>query len=230
MVKYNTQLIEKLEIFVAQACEGRDDSHGLAHMRKVCDNSMIIFSQTIDESNPDYQEFSDLVQICAMLHDVPDHKYDKDGSLKTKCCAFLTNDISLDISTTKTVMDIIDLISYSKENRAIVNNSPIDFDSLLGKFAIVRHIVSDGDKIEAIGEIGIERCAQYSLESSPGVDQLSLKKMIVDHYNEKLGRLLTEFIRTKAGKQMAIPEHERMAEIISDLDSYFDEHPELAAH
>ena len=37
----------------------------------------------------------------------------------------------------------------------------------LGEYEVLRNIVSDADKLEAIGEVGVLRCYQYTMESQP---------------------------------------------------------------
>ena len=39
----------------------------------------------------------------------------------------------------------------------------------LGKYEVLRDIVSDADKLEAIGEQGVLRCYQYKLETRPDI-------------------------------------------------------------
>ena len=41
----------------------------------------------------------------------------------------------------------------------------------LGKYEILRDIVSDGDKIEAIGRQGIVRCYKYTTETYPKLEK-----------------------------------------------------------
>lgn len=71
----------KCSNFVARICQSRDGSHGHGHMQKVAKNSLLIFQNS--EHYKDNEIFK-LIVIVAWLHDVPDHKYDKDGSIKKK--------------------------------------------------------------------------------------------------------------------------------------------------
>lgn len=80
---------------------------------------------------------------------------------------------------------------------------------------LVRDIVSDADKIEAIGRRGVERCWQYSEElwdkklQADGIEDNEeaktkwIKARVVEHYHEKLKLLGTEYIKTKSGKELA---------------------------
>jgi HD superfamily phosphodiesterase len=215
----------KLLDFVVKACEGRDPSHGAPHMQIVAQDSLKIFDLTVTDSHPLFarrDELRELTEVAAYLHDVPDHKYDHDGTLEAKCRAFLADDLGYSAEKVDLVMNIVMRVSFSKEEKAYKSDTPLDWPDVLGDYVIVRHIVSDADKIQAIGDIGIERCAQYTMEHQPGIDRASLKQDIHIHFDEKLGRLYGEFIRTEAGKAMAKPHHDRMLEILENLDNFLD--------
>jgi len=171
--------------------------------------------------------------VCAYLHDVPDSKYDKNGELAKRTYDFLAG-IGFDKPSIDLCMKVIDLVSYSKENRSKQNanifKNPYpyraDWSATLGPiFLIVRDIVSDADKITALGRAGVLRTAEYakalnSQNSTYGM--LELKADIIKHYNEKLGRLYSEFLVYNSSKEIAAPLHEEMRSIVSD-DSYLTE-------
>lgn len=234
----DAQLDTRLSAFVRETCVGREESHGWSHMKKVRDNAMKILSsfETADRQclpEIDRCELEAMVLTVAWLHDVPDHKYDIDGTLGNQCLTFLIDELGHTSDTANFIMKIISRISYSKENKARKAGTPIDFDEEFGPYVIVRHIVSDADKIEAIGVEGAIRCAQYTREKNPDISSEDLKAAIVTHYDEKLGLLLNEdepdksFIRTDPGMVMARPYHLELKSIVSDLDAFFINHPEL---
>jgi HD superfamily phosphodiesterase len=79
----------------------------------------------------------------------------------------------------------------------------------------IRDIVSDADKLEAIGVIGIARCKEYTREQyfathHTHIGDEELAKLVIQHAEEKLLRLKSEFIRTAWGKKMAEPLHDEM--------------------
>jgi hypothetical protein len=92
------------------------------------------------------------ITITAWLHDVNDHKYNDTLLMKNKMKQFINNDLLLDNTETNLILNIIDRISYSKENKIRQSNGMLDWYKVLGnKGCIIRDIVSDADKLEAIG-------------------------------------------------------------------------------
>jgi HD superfamily phosphodiesterase len=174
----------------------------------------------------EYQVLSEAIIVVAYLHDINDAKYDKDGLLDAKLREFLryiyahhgVSAFNPDDTPTTTsdeytdiILAIIHAISYSRENRAIEAGFPINFEKRLGKIAaLIRNIVSDADKLCAIGIIGLNRCEEYTIAYNPDISRKKLIYEVVKHYDEKLSRLSSEFIRTKTGKEMAAPLDEAM--------------------
>jgi HD superfamily phosphodiesterase len=88
----------------------------------------------------------------------------------------------------------------------------------------VRDIVSDADKLEAIGEAGIKRCLEYQIhkykEDSPNqeIPHSQLIKQVVEHAHEKLLRLREHFFRTKIGKEISLPLHNEMEILVRKIE------------
>jgi HD superfamily phosphodiesterase len=202
--------------FVSETCKDRDPSHGHDHMKQVKENSMIIYHG--ENINDPY--IKNLCRIVAWLHDVADHKYDKNNQLETIIKNFLFEHFPEDA---KLIWDIIQRISYSKE----VKQGRSDWLSILGeKGCIVRNIVSDADKLEAIGKIGMERCIDFSKEqyqhknNGENMPSNLLIEAVSKHADEKLLRLKDEFIITKTGKCLAESLHNDMINILENLSNY----------
>jgi uncharacterized protein len=204
---------DTLSTFVNVICSGRDKSHGHAHMESVANTTKKIVENDY-ASSPDFLSILIDAITVAWLHDVSDHKYDKDGTLDQKLDEFGYENIS----NFEQIKQVIKLISYSSENKAILNKTPIDYEQVLGNhYATVRHIVSDADKLEAIGAIGIERCIEYTRHINPSISDEQLKNAVHIHANEKLLRLKDEFIRTTTGKTLAIPLHDEMVQMLAKM-------------
>lgn len=207
----NYPLWYKLSEFVHILCEDRDESHGHDHMKKVAKNTLKILENDYPDEK---QTFYNDVLIVAWLHDVNDHKYDKDGQLKVKLEEFIKKDLSDErASSEKLIIDIIERISFSRENKNHLLGKDQDWKQVIGDYGIkIRNIVSDADKIEALGKIGLKRCIQcskefYKLKHNKDITNDLLVKNVCDHSNEKLLILKDQFIRTNYGKKMAEVAH-----------------------
>jgi len=202
-----------LSRFVQKICDGRDSSHGHAHMQSVAITTMRITGA--DYSN--HPNFDSLILdaiTVGWLHDVSDHKYDHDGTLDSKLDEFGFKNIP----NFAEIKQVIKLISFSSENKAILTGNPINYEYELGPdYAIVRHIVSDADKLEAIGLVGIKRCMQYTMHYNPELTEDELVRAVQVHAKEKLLRLKDEFIRTETGKRLAITLHQEMVDELNKM-------------
>jgi uncharacterized protein len=237
-------------IFVKDICKDRDESHGFPHMKKVMETSfeilsasltkmeesgyfkreMNIFKTPVEGRNIDedvreksIEAVALYVALVALLHDVADHKYDVDGTLNAQVEDFLINELELKKEGAEFVMNIIEHISYSKENKAIQSGHPINFKEVLGEMGEdIRDIVSDADKLEALGKIGLERCVEYTKhahreKTGEEIPEELLKQKVIEHAHEKLLRLKDEFIRTEKGKELAEPLHQELLEELNKM-------------
>lgn len=205
------EIIEQVRGFLVKTCKNREETHGVGHMEKVAKNAQLI----LDSDYANHAEFSKLsliVMIAALLHDVADHKYDHDGKIKTSLIEFIDNMSANREIDGKLILKIIDNISYSKENKAKKSNHQEWVSKLeLGELGqIAREIVSDADKLEAIGLKGIDRCREYILESKKDLTESEVNNLVIQHALDKLLRLKDEFIVTKTGKKLAEPLHNEM--------------------
>jgi len=204
--------------FVQNICKNRDESHGYSHMENVAKNACWILNHL---QGIDHERLVNKVLAVAWLHDVNDHKYHDIQNAEQKMCEFLQTLFSE--SEMNDIMRIISYISYTKEQNAIEKGNPINFEKELGyPSCLIRHIVSDADKLEAIGKIGLVRCRKYNTElyfhkHGIAIPQEELKKIIIYHAKEKLLRIKDEFIRTKPGLDLAIPLHNELIEELTKL-------------
>lgn len=212
------KLYRSLSLFVHNICENRDESHGHAHMCAVYNRAVQIFDGEYDRliNTPfNISEIFKDIMIVSWLHDVADHKYDYDNNIRDRLLKYLES-----ISNTPILLvNIIDRISYSKE----VKNIKLDWNEVIGEYGcIIRNIVSDADKLEALGKSGYDRCIEYRKEDyfkkySLEIPQNLLYDDVKKHAHEKLLRLKDHFIRTETGKKMAIKLHDEFYELIKKL-------------
>jgi HD superfamily phosphodiesterase len=196
--------LSDLKNFVKENTIGRDSSHGYEHMKQVFKNSQEICARLCTEGDTIGADIISWIAIVAWLHDVADHKYDKDGVLKDKVTKFVYEQV-VDKEDAKYVLMCIDMVSFSKEKKEGMKY----YEKILPeKFILVRNIVSDADKLEALGNIGLERCETYTRHTAEEKnDQLTDNEIlykIAEHCKEKLFILATSYMRTKPGRKMAL--------------------------
>lgn len=265
---------KKLEKYVEEICENRDESHNEVHMRSVRNNTirMILWEYKIIWQWPLLfclfmlhhllgicniftvitgcfvgflaNEYIDKLRLTfiactvAWLHDVADHKFNNAEMLRNNLQEFIdefTVEYSYVFRNTKyeylfntdKIMAIIDRISFSREKMT----GDADWYNTIGCIGVeIRNIVSDADKLEAIGKKGIIRCVQYTVhkmhEKKEHVDRYVVIEDVVTHYNEKLKLIAISYMRTKTGKYIAknlVREMDDMLNYIQNSD-YIEEH------
>jgi HD superfamily phosphodiesterase len=178
---------ERLNAFLRESTRSFDSSHNWEHGETVRNLAVEIANGNCIE----YEE--DVFETAALLHDVRDHKY-PDSITQEELHSFLAGLLGID--RTDRVLRIIANISYSKQVAGLLESLPVP-DS------IYRDTISDADKLEALGEIGIERCETLTKERGG-----SVPADVVKHCHEKLLRLLPDgFIVTPHGRRLAEPRH-----------------------
>jgi uncharacterized protein len=195
-----------LSDFVKKTCTDRDESHGHAHMKAVAEMTRYIVEQDFNDESGHLT--LDAI-TAAWLHDIADHKYDHDGTLEQRLDEFGT----ANIWNYEDIKHVIKYVSYSTENKALIAGTPLDFTAILGAYySQIRNIVSDADKLEAIGKIGISRAIMYTTEANPTYTQAQVIADVHKHAHEKLLRLATQFIRTPLARAIATRRHKEMEE------------------
>ena len=195
-----------LSDFVKETCKGRDDSHGHAHMKAVAEMTRYIVEQDFNDESGHLM--LDAI-TAAWLHDIADHKYDHDGTLEQRLDEF--GDVN--IWNYQEIKHVIKYVSYSTENKAILAGTPLNFQAILGAYySQIRDIVSDADKLEAIGKIGIKRAIEYTTETNPSFTTQQVIDDVYKHAHEKLLRLATQFIKTPLARSIATRRHQEMHE------------------
>jgi uncharacterized protein len=195
-------LENQLSSFVFKETHGRDETHGHMHMFNVAENAKFIMEDM--DLSLNQQKWAIIV---AWLHDVADHKYDKNGQLQIQVETFV-NAIEPDDNIAQYIIQCINMVSFSNETR----NGYKYYENVLPKeWVVVRNIASDADKLEALGLIGIKRCMEYSVNKSKQVSTRAKKISYVwEHAEEKLLLLYKYYINTEAGKKLAKPLHNMM--------------------
>lgn len=172
-----------------------DESHDIKH-------ALAVFMNAVEIAKNDYPGFNDDILLFAcLLHDVCDHKY-PDSIDKYTLESFIRS--MLPEKKAQVVIDVINNISYSQEVRGLRKTLPTPYN-------IYQDIVSDADKLEALGEVGLNRCITFTKQRGGHVPD-----DVIIHCHEKLLRLKDHFIRTPTGKRLAEPLHETIVKYVED--------------
>jgi uncharacterized protein len=182
----NEQLIQ----FVREHTKHFDASHDINHVIAVYQNAVLIAKEEL----PDYDD--DILQHACLLHDVCDHKY-ANALPRHELHKYINQ--KLCDEKAQVVIDVIDNMSFSQEVKGLRKklNTPY------------QDIVSDADKLEALGEGGLERCIVFTEEIGGDVPS-----DVVKHCHDKLLKLKDFYIRTNTGKAMAEPLHQVIADYV----------------
>lgn len=168
--------------------------HGSEHAKSVYMTAIKITKSLLDDYDVD------ILMITALLHDGIDHK-NPNSPTQEEFENFISS--ITDSERTKIILKIINNISYTKEVKK-------QLETLEYPYNIYRDAISDADKIEAIGTVGIKRCIEYT-KSVDG----KVPDDVVKHCHEKLLKLLPGgFIKTEMGKVLAQPHHQVIVDYV----------------
>jgi uncharacterized protein len=210
----NKKIIIDVGEFMNTTLNSRDWSHGVEHAEAVAQNSINIWNRT-DKDEYVWAEGDPLVLVitAALLHDVCDHKYLKyiDSDLPSKMNNFIEE--TLGIQEAIIINNIITNVSYSKELRG-------ELETLEPHVQFLRDIVSDADKLEAIGEIGVRRCIAYQQEMSDnemsGLTAEEVSEKAITYFKTSLLQIYPTYFRTKVGLELAKPRYEYVVKWLMD--------------
>ena len=165
------EILLKVEEYSKVCSEGNEPGHDFAHVQRVRKLAIYLAKE--------YDLDTFFVEILALLHDVEDHKLNSNNNVKE----FL-NTLDILDSARETLIYILDHISFSKYP------TPIEHFPLIGK------IVSDADRLDAIGAIGIARAFSYGGNHNRSFEE-TLK-----HFDEKL-LVLDQYLYLDKSKEIA---------------------------
>lgn len=204
--------IQALKNFVCETCGRRPPSHSADHMESVCRLSFkLLGHQTKLYYRRNNVARKLLIATVAWLHDVCDHKYNCDKLLVAfnifinKYCVdfghIFANTIYQKLFNPVAIDTMIKMISFSAER-----DRPDWFAEQAKNIGscgmVVRNIVSDADKLEALGMAGLHRCLSYIREVSPTMSEDEAKN-ILRPFNENNLKKRADYVRTKYAKKMA---------------------------
>lgn len=192
--------VEPILQFVKDKTSKYDEGHGLDHALRVYENAQTILTHTPHMTDEMYV----VVAVASLVHDVGDAKFDKYGQDRRDLESFLRSAFSTRISNF--ILHVVDNISFSKEKRGELDARVLAHDSL----SMMRHIVSDADKLDALGKNGLIRVYQCARFKHPNASPKQIHELVVEHAIDKLFLLKDHYIRTPIGKKLAEPLHQYM--------------------
>ncbi|ORY28596.1 hypothetical protein BCR39DRAFT_534288 [Naematelia encephala] len=154
-MSHRQETIRAAEELVKAHMARYDPSHDWHHVNRVR-NTAIRIASSLDP-RPDLL----VVELAALFHDLTDSKYDPNLPLEEVLLTFLKNpstEFTLSASQLGLVLMIVPNVSWSKETKL----RAADLWKGWYETCVELHCVQDADRLDAIGAIGLLRCAAYS--------------------------------------------------------------------
>lgn len=210
----SSQILLRAEQFIREKLSEDSSGHDWWHIDRVRRNALHIARE----------EGADLyvVELAALLHDVADWKFhDGDDSIGPRTARDWLTRHEVPADVIDHVCEIIATVSFKGAG------VPTAMATIEGK------CVQDGDRLDAIGAVGIARAfafgghfgrAMYDPDVPPEQHQTfaaykSKGGPTINHFYEKL-LLLKDRMQTSAGRRLAIVRHQFMEQF---LDQFFGE-------
>jgi uncharacterized protein len=197
-----TDIIRAVEEFAKISTREFDSGHDWWHLNRV--RNLALFIQQSENKGDRF-----IVELAALLHDVDDKKFRKDGGAGAeKIITDLLNLHSVEADVIKEVVRINKYISFSSEQKIEIKSDDLK-------------IVQDADRLDAIGAIGVARAFNYGGFKNnaiyvPDVEGQGLKPSTVAHFYEKL-LLLKDMMNTSAGREMAMERHNFLEKFLTQF-------------
>jgi len=220
----------KVEQFVRDELKDHDGSHDYWHIHRVRNNALSLAKQEGITSEEDLT----IIEVSCLLHDVRDWKYstEQKGSFEE-----VVEDVLKDYAKKNIVIDIVNNIGFKEELKTSSDgaSTPEEDASRRIRQDIKFKIVSDADRLDAIGAIGIGRTfcfggakrnpmhdpnikpnigltrEEYQAAHNPGMVNTT-----INHFHEKLLKL-KGLMKTESGTKMALKRHEVMERFLKDF-------------
>ncbi len=177
----NADIISMVKKFAIENSE-KDDIHGFSHVERVYNTSVRIGKKL----NANLK----VLKIAALLHDVG-RIYEKEDRLKRNHAEISAEKAVKFLASHKfgLIQEDLDNIAHCIKSHSFSNNST--------PYILEAKILSDADKLDALGAIGIFRTIGFNLENKGNITQiiehlenkiLKLKKQMSLDYSKKLAK------------------------------------------
>ncbi|MCU0422038.1 MAG: HD domain-containing protein [Bacteroidia bacterium] len=217
MVTNNETLINATINYVKQVLNGAEAGHDWWHVQRV--HRMAKAIATKEGANVL------VVELAALLHDIADAKFHQgDEKIGQEMAASFLHQMHVDETIINDVMHVIQHISFRKT-----------FESNQTEISLACKIVSDADKLDAIGAIGIARTFNYGgyknraiydpsvqpQKYSSALTYVNSSSPTINHFYEKL-LLIKDMMWTSTGKELAIKRHAFMEQFLKHFYEEWD--------
>jgi len=205
------ELIARAEELVKTHMAQYDPSHDWAHVNRVR-NTALRIGRSLDPL-PDML----VVELAALFHDMADAKYGPTSSLPTILSPFLSHPSTISLLTPPQISlinQIIPSVSWSTEKKLRASGGWDEWHET----CVELHAVQDADRLDAVGAVGVMRCAAYS--GAKGRVLLDVDNQQGEsaegHFHEKLLRI-KDRMKTDFGKEEAERRHITMLAFLDAL-------------
>lgn len=181
-------VLARIYAYAQKKLVNRDPSHAFEHHLRVREIATKIHQ--VDETLQQFQR--NIVEIACLVHDIPDYKYREDpGATGYQDVHDFVMNLCGD-TMARAVDQIIRNMSWSKR----ANNN------IEEHWKYLRDIVSDADKIDALGPQGLQRAYDYSKRKRFANTHEGLVAEVKKHCNDKLNHLYSSIVTTE-GRRIA---------------------------
>lgn len=205
---------------------GRDSSHDKYHAIKVRKNTIFIYEnlsyyekkkfqpaiKLLNENNIDVELF---LSLCAELHDVIDHKYIKNTKkTEDEISIILKEKLLIPCEFSKIIWEICNNVSFSKQLAGKRDD--------LGNWNPVLYLISDADRIEALGRVSFDRMIVYTYSVLHIKTPEKIFGNIYNHTQKLLKMYPTKtrnswkYIKFGISREVSFSLHEDLRVLISD--------------
>jgi ribosomal protein L12E/L44/L45/RPP1/RPP2 len=213
--------VQKVYDLAKKIYDQRDASHDIKHIDRVLNFCNDLLSL---EERAWVILLVQSIQVVAILHDLLDHKYKTSVEQEKEIKEIYDLVSELKFKHHELFPKIIARISYSKEKQDRIKHK----DELRNVWSLelgvegmkIRDIVSDADKLDALGESGYQRCFDYisSIEKHSTIKQK--QTLLLLHFEDKLLQMnAQDYIVTQYAKSIATKlESEMIGVLIKELN------------
>lgn len=185
-------LIQKAAEYVEAYMNKFDGSHDFNHIKRVVGLSHQLYSETESLASGKALKMDlTVVTLCALLHDVGDRKYLKDGENGN----IMVRELLLGFGAHRELAERVQLIclgvSYSSEIKDTARVT-----KLIERYPELA-VVQDADRLDAIGAVGVGRVFTYGAAKTGRDMGESIQMLDIKLYK------LESMMKTEAGKRLA---------------------------